>query len=141
MVDQVSAVFVPVVLGIAAITLAGWLFAGAGVEEALIRGGGAGDRLSLCAGLATPAAIMAGTGVAAGHGILIKDAQALELAHRVDTVAFDKTGTLTLGSPPDRLRVAPGADEAAQLAAAASQSSEHWRAPVAAASSAACRRA
>ena len=129
MVDQVSAVFVPVVLGIAAVTLSGWLFAGAGVEEALIHAVAVLVIACPCAlGLATPAAIMAGTGVAAGRGILIKDAQALELAHRVDTVAFDKTGTLTVGQPRLTAFVAaPGADEAAQLAAAASlqSGSEH----------------
>ncbi|WP_460890799.1 heavy metal translocating P-type ATPase, partial [Ramlibacter alkalitolerans] len=121
LVDQVSAVFVPVVLLLAAVTLAGWLFAGAGVEQALIHAVAVLVIACPCAlGLATPAAIMAGTGVAARHGILIKDAQALELAHRVDTVAFDKTGTLTVGQP--RLVAfiaAPGADEAQQLAAAA----------------------
>jgi Cu+-exporting ATPase len=129
MVDQVSAVFVPVVLAIAAITLAGWLYAGAGVEDALIHAVAVLVIACPCAlGLATPAAIMAGTGVAAKHGILIKDAQALELAHRVRVVAFDKTGTLTVGQP--RLvafAVTPGLDEAAQLAAAASlqSGSEH----------------
>jgi Cu+-exporting ATPase len=129
MVDQVSAVFVPVVLVIAALTFGGWLAVGAGVEAALIHAVAVLVIACPCAlGLATPAAIMAGTGVAARHGILIKDAQALELAHRVDTVAFDKTGTLTLGQP--RLvafAVAPGLDEAAQLAAAASlqSGSEH----------------
>jgi Cu+-exporting ATPase len=129
MVDQVSAVFVPVVLVIAAITFGGWLMLGAGVEAALIHAVAVLVIACPCAlGLATPAAIMAGTGVAARHGILIKDAQALELAHRVDTVAFDKTGTLTLGQPRLVAFVAaPGADEAQQLAAAASlqSGSEH----------------
>lgn len=129
LVDQVSAVFVPVVLALAALTLAGWLLAGAGLELALIRAVAVLVIACPCAlGLATPAAIMAGTGVAARKGILIKDAQALELAHRVDTVAFDKTGTLTLGRP--RLvafEVAPGQDEAPWLALAASlqSGSEH----------------
>lgn len=129
MVDQVSAVFVPVVIVIALVTLAGWLFAGAGVEEALIHAVAVLVIACPCAlGLATPAAIMAGTGVAARQGILVKDAQALELAHRVDTVAFDKTGTLTVGQPRLVAFVAaPGADEAQQLAAAASlqSGSEH----------------
>ena len=129
MVDQVSAIFVPVVIGIALATLAGWLFAGAGVEDALIHAVAVLVIACPCAlGLATPAAIMAGTGVAAGQGILIKDAQALELAHGLDTVAFDKTGTLTVGQPRLVAFVAaPGADEARELAAAASlqSGSEH----------------
>ncbi|OOG41857.1 copper-translocating P-type ATPase [Polaromonas sp. A23] len=129
LVDQVSAVFVPVVLAIGLLTLLGWLWAGAGMETALIHAVAVLVIACPCAlGLATPAAIMAGTGVAAKNGILIKDAQALELAHKVDTVAFDKTGTLTVGRP--RLVafvVSPDADEAAQLAVAASlqSGSEH----------------
>jgi P-type Cu+ transporter len=120
MVDQVAAVFVPVVLVIAVLTLAVWLYLGTPIEEAMLHAVAVLVIACPCAlGLATPTAIMAGTGVAAQHGILIKDAQALELAHRVDTVAFDKTGTLTEGHP--RLRVieaAPGVDELAVLEAA-----------------------
>ncbi|MFW2354375.1 heavy metal translocating P-type ATPase [Hydrogenophaga sp.] len=121
LVDQVAAVFVPVVLVIAVVTMLGWLWAGAPMEAALIHAVAVLVIACPCAlGLATPAAIMAGTGVAAKHGILIKDAQALEIAHQVDTVAFDKTGTLTEGHP--RLLVieaAPGVDELAVLQAAA----------------------
>ena len=100
LVDQVSAVFVPVVLLVALATLIGWMWAGQLLEVALIRAVAVLVIACPCAlGLATPVAIMAGTGVAAKYGILIKDAQALELAHRVDVVAFDKTGTLTEGRP------------------------------------------
>jgi P-type Cu+ transporter len=129
LVDQVSAVFVPVVLAIGVVTLLGWLWAGAGVEVALIHAVAVLVIACPCAlGLATPAAIMAGTGVAAKHGILIKDAQALELAHKVDTVAFDKTGTLTVGQPRlTRFIALPASEEASLLAVAASlqSGSEH----------------
>jgi Cu+-exporting ATPase len=129
LVDQVANVFVPVVLLIALATLLGWLWAGVGVEVALIRSVAVLVIACPCAlGLATPAAIMAGTGVAAEHGILIKDAQALELAHKVDTVAFDKTGTLTVGQPRlTAFHVEPGEEDAAVLAAVAAvqSGSEH----------------
>ncbi|MEJ7930262.1 heavy metal translocating P-type ATPase [Ramlibacter sp. AN1015] len=129
LVDKVSAVFVPVVLAIATLTVAGWLLAGADAETALIAAVTVLVIACPCAlGLATPAAIMAGTGVAARQGVLIKDAQALEIANRVDTVAFDKTGTLTVGRP--RLvgfEPAGDEDEATLLAMAASlqAGSEH----------------
>jgi P-type Cu+ transporter len=129
LVDKVAAVFVPVVLLIALVTLGVWLWLGAPWEQALLNTVAVLVIACPCAlGLATPTAIMAGTGVAAQHGILIKDAQALEIAHRVDTVAFDKTGTLTEGRP--RLLVVeavPGADEEAVLRAAAAlqAQSEH----------------
>ena len=129
LVDKVANVFVPVVLLIALATLLGWLWAGVGAEVALIRAVAVLVIACPCAlGLATPAAIMAGTGVAAEHGILIKDAQALELAHKVDTVAFDKTGTLTVGQPRlTALAVVPGLNEADVLRDAASlqSGSEH----------------
>lgn len=98
LVDQVSAVFVPVVLVLASATFLGWWMSGQSMEIAIIHAVTVLVIACPCAlGLATPAAIMAGTGVAAQHGILIKDAQALELAHKADVVVFDKTGTLTLG--------------------------------------------
>ena len=125
LVDKVAAVFVPVVLAIALATLLGWLLAGAGAEAALVHAVAVLVIACPCAlGLATPAAIMAGTGAAARAGILIKDAEALERAHRVDTVAFDKTGTLTVGRPRlTALALAPAAAQedgnAALLAAVA----------------------
>jgi P-type Cu+ transporter len=129
LVDQVSAVFVPLVLAIGLVTLLGWVWAGAPAETALIRAVAVLVIACPCAlGLATPAAIMAGTGIAARQGVLIKDAQALEIAHKVDTVAFDKTGTLTVGQPRLVAFVAaPGSDGAQALAAAASlqSGSEH----------------
>lgn len=99
-VDKVSAVFVPVVIAIAGVTWLGWWLAGAPLETAIINAVTVLVIACPCAlGLATPTAIMVGTGVAARYGILIKDAEALERVHRVDTVAFDKTGTLTEGKP------------------------------------------
>ena len=100
MVDQVSAVFVPVVLVIALVTLLGWGVATGNWEAAILNAVAVLVIACPCAlGLATPTAIMAGTGVAARHGILIKDAESLEIAHKVKVVAFDKTGTLTEGRP------------------------------------------
>ena len=100
LVDKVSQVFVPAVLLIALATLLGWLAFGAPLENALLNAVAVLVIACPCAlGLATPTAIMAGTGVAARHGILIKDAEALEVAHAVQHIAFDKTGTLTEGKP------------------------------------------
>jgi len=130
LVDRVAAVFVPVVLLVAAITfLAWWGWQGVALEEAVLNAVAVLVIACPCAlGLATPAAIMAGTGVAARHGILIKDAAVLEQAQRVDVVAFDKTGTLTEGHPRLlSLHVAEGVDagQLLQVAAALQRQSEH----------------
>ncbi|SDV46096.1 heavy metal translocating P-type ATPase [Chitinasiproducens palmae] len=165
LVDRVSAVFVPIIVTIAAVTAGGWFAAGAGVEQALLNAVAVLVIACPCAlGLATPTALMAGTGAAARRGILIKNASALELAHRIEVVALDKTGTLTQGRPtlvafetPDaaaglarRRRSerpeqaeqvdldAPQAREALRLAAAVQRGSDHplARAVIAAADSA-----
>ena len=127
-VDQVSAIFVPVVLLIAALTLLGWGLTTGNWEQAILNAVAVLVIACPCAlGLATPTAIMAGTGVAARQGILIKDAEALEVAHRIDTVAFDKTGTLTEGKPTLVAAVpAPGHDdELLSWSAAIQAGSEH----------------
>ncbi len=99
-VDQVAAVFVPAVLGVAALTFLGWWLVGHDAQVGILNAVAVLVIACPCAlGLATPTAIMAGTGVAARAGILIRDAEALEVAHRIGTVAFDKTGTLTEGKP------------------------------------------
>jgi Cu+-exporting ATPase len=128
-VDKVSAVFVPVVLGLALATLLGWAAATGDWEASIINAVAVLVIACPCAlGLATPTAIIAGTGVAARRGILIKDAEALEIAHAVTVVAFDKTGTLTEGRPAVvALRPAAGGDarELLGLAAALQQTSTH----------------
>jgi Cu+-exporting ATPase len=128
LVDRVSQVFVPTVLVLALITLIGWLAVGASLESAIINAVAVLVIACPCAlGLATPTAIMAGTGVAAKFGILIKDAEALERAHEVTAVVFDKTGTLTSGTPRIAHFAALDGDEnlLLQLAGALQRGSEH----------------
>ncbi len=119
--DRISAIFVPVVLAIATITLIGWLGGGAGIEVALINAVAVLVIACPCAlGLATPAAIMVGVGVGAKSGILIRDAAAFETAGHITLVAFDKTGTLTQGRPHVvGIEVAGGGDKESALTIAA----------------------
>ncbi len=101
LVDQVAAVFVPVVIGIALLTFLAWYFlSGVGFTQALIFAVAVLVIACPCAlGLATPTAIMVGTGTGAEHGILIKNAESLERAGAIGTVVLDKTGTITEGKP------------------------------------------
>lgn len=131
LVDQVSAIFVPTVILLALITgIGNWLYFDS-TSIAILRAVSVLVIACPCAlGLATPAAIMAGTGIAARFGILIKDPQVLELAHKLDIVAFDKTGTLTIGKPrmlallPFHLPSADG-DQILATAAGLQLGSEH----------------
>lgn len=130
--DRVSGVFVPVVMGIALLTFAIWLIVGAGIPAALKHAIAVLVISCPCAlGLATPTAIMVGTGKGAELGIMIRTAAALEMAHGIDCVTFDKTGTLTEG----RMRLAGlnaigDEREALRLAASVENLSTH---PIAAA--------
>ncbi|MDD2704287.1 MAG: heavy metal translocating P-type ATPase [Acidocella sp.] len=129
LVDKISAIFVPVVLGIALLTLFSWWAATGNVTEAVLNAVSVLVIACPCSlGLATPTAIMAGTGIAARHGILIRDAEALERAHAINVVAFDKTGTLTEGRPTVT-GIVPStgisANEVLRLAASLQTGSEH----------------
>ena len=128
LVDRVSEVFVPVVVAIAFATLLAWGLGTGRWEAAVLNAVAVLVIACPCAlGLATPTAVMAGTGVAARHGILIKDAEALEVAHRTRVVAFDKTGTLTEGKPSlvELVPLAIARGEALRLAAGVQRGSSH----------------
>jgi Cu+-exporting ATPase len=131
--DRVAAVFVPIVLVVAALTFAAWLLLGPEPRLLLALTTAVSVLVIACPcamGLATPTAIMVATGKGAEHGLLIKSAAALEVLHKVDVLVFDKTGTLTVGRPEITDVIVPGTaaiteDEALGLAAAAEQASEH----------------
>lgn len=128
--DKVAGIFVPVVIGIAFLTLFGWLLAGAGTEFAISSAIAVLVISCPCAlGLATPVAIMVGTGVGAGHGILIKSGDALQRAREIDTVVLDKTGTITEGKLKVlEVKVLSGdlsENQLLSLAAALEKKSEH----------------
>ncbi len=129
-VDQISAVFVPAVMGVSGLTLVGWLIEGATFSFAF------GNAISVlliacpCAlGLATPAAIMVGTGQAAKKGIFVRNGESLEIATKLDAIVFDKTGTITEGKPKvtELHNVSRYADDTLiALAASAENNSEHF---------------
>lgn len=129
LVDRVSGLFVPIVLGLAALTFLGWWLIDGDASAGLAAAVAVLVIACPCAlGLATPTAIIVGTGVAARHGILIRDADALEQAGRVNAVVFDKTGTLTEGKPAVTEIVATRnmpLNDMLALAAAAQSGSEH----------------
>jgi P-type Cu+ transporter len=128
LVDRISEIFVPVVVVIATVTFLTWWLLAGDAQAGFVAAIAVLVIACPCAlGLATPTAIMVGTGVAARAGILIKDAQALELAHHSNTVVFDKTGTLTKGVPTVEQLVAAdgGGSRLLQLVASAQQGSEH----------------
>ena len=128
MADKISGIFVPIVIAIAVLSTIVWLILGADFEFALSIGIAVLVISCPCAlGLATPTAIMVGTGKGAENGILIKSAEALEIAHHVQTVVMDKTGTITEGRPRVTNLVADGIDETEMLriAASAEKGSEH----------------
>src|SRR3954463_7429610 len=121
--DRVSAIFVPVVIAVAVATLAGWLLAGAGASAAFTAAVAVLIIACPCAmGLATPTALMVGTGRGAQLGILIKGPEVLEQTRRVTTVVLDKTGTVTAGRP-ELAGSLP--DDVLRLAAAVESASEH----------------
>ena len=130
--DQISGVFVPIVIAVSLLTLGGWLLAGGSVQAAFTAAVAVLVVACPCAlGLATPTAILVGSGRASQLGILIKNAEILEQTRSIDTMLLDKTGTVTTGVMSlESVAVAPGAGEASALSLAASVES-HSEHPVA----------
>jgi len=126
--DKIAAVFVPVVIGISVVTFIYWIIAGPDFNTALINFIAVLIIACPCAlGLATPTAIIVGTGKGAQAGILIKNGESLELAHKISTVIFDKTGTITEGKPAVTEVILNGIDENKflRITASAEKRSEH----------------
>jgi len=126
--DRVSAVFVPGIIFTALLTFIAWLLAGGAFSSAVIRMVAVLVIACPCAlGLATPTAVMVGTGRGAGMGVLFKNSEALETAHRLSIILFDKTGTLTQGTPilTDWIPFGEDGDRDLSLAAGAERGSEH----------------
>jgi Cu+-exporting ATPase len=126
--DRISGIFVPIVLGIAVLTVLGWYFATGDLYQSIIPAVSVLVIACPCSlGLATPTAIMVGTGLGARRGILIKSGEALQRGEKIGVVVLDKTGTLTEGKPRVNAVIASDSSEAALLglAASAEQFSEH----------------
>lgn len=126
--DKIAGVFVPIVMGVALVAFSAWMIVGKGLEFSLTTAISVLVISCPCAlGLATPVAIMVGTGTGAKLGVLFKNAEALENLHRIDTVVLDKTGTLTTGKPAVTDILPQGAQEAEllKIAAALEAKSEH----------------
>jgi len=124
--DQISEIFVPVVLGISLITFVGWMIWSGSLDEAVINAVAVLVIACPCAlGLATPTVIMVASGEGAKKGILFRDAEALEIAQKMEMVAFDKTGTLTRGKPQVVDVVSDNPDRLIAVANALEEASEH----------------
>lgn len=126
--DKIASVFVPIVLGIAASTFAIWYFWGPEPQFTFALLNTVGVLIITCPcamGLATPIAVIVGTGKGAEMGVLIKDAEALELSHKLKVLVFDKTGTITMGKPVVTDVTDGNPDEVLRIAASAEQRSEH----------------
>ena len=128
MADIIASYFVPIVIGLAILASIGWLIAGeSGVFALTIFISVLVIACPCALGLATPTAIMVGTGKGAEYGVLIKGGEALEVTHQIDTIVFDKTGTITEGKPvvTDIITTTISEDELLSIAASSEKGSEH----------------
>jgi len=126
--DRVSGIFVTIILIFSVLTFTGWMLSGSGINNALLNFVAVLIIACPCAlGLATPTAITVATGLSAQHGILIKNGESLEMAHKINVIIFDKTGTITSGTPKVEFVFTTGIDnnEFIRMIASLEQRSEH----------------